>query len=365
MTPDGSSMDQHLEPSCRGGKQQVPIFLRKTFDMINSCSNDLTCWSDDGLSFVVKDPEELAETIIPQYFKHNNFSSFVRQLNFYGFRKIKVDPLKVEESQVESQSKWWHFKHDKFRRGRADMLWEVRKPSHFATPQHEWDNMKSQVSSLKRDISVLRDEMCHLISVVETLSGCQSREGAEGDDHGSVVCDSDDYLSEQKRVKLSPFRRLSSSPPPPPPTRGGDGREWGEKPSTIGLVDANIFDSFDESDLPTLSPHKVDKRTLNSNTMERTMCDDARLHYRAPSPQAPPQMPSRGSSSSSAGHSHHGQYHPIQQARGPPPPPHYHQYGSIQHPPARPNYGPMNTSSGWDQQQHYGRIQTFHAARAG
>ena len=34
--------------------------------------------------FVVKDPDTFASQIIPQYFDHNKFSSFARQLNFYG-----------------------------------------------------------------------------------------------------------------------------------------------------------------------------------------------------------------------------------------------------------------------------------------
>ena len=34
--------------------------------------------------FVVKDPDQFAADIIPQYFDHNKFSSFARQLNFYG-----------------------------------------------------------------------------------------------------------------------------------------------------------------------------------------------------------------------------------------------------------------------------------------
>jgi len=46
--------------------------------MIDTCDPAIAGWSEDGETFVVKDPEKFESTIIPQFFKHSKFSSFVR-----------------------------------------------------------------------------------------------------------------------------------------------------------------------------------------------------------------------------------------------------------------------------------------------
>ena len=46
--------------------------------MIDTCDPAIACWSDDGETFVVKDPAKFERSIIPQFFKHSKFSSFVR-----------------------------------------------------------------------------------------------------------------------------------------------------------------------------------------------------------------------------------------------------------------------------------------------
>lgn len=61
-----------------------PPFLTKTYDMVDDpTTNHIVSWSRGGSSFVVWDPYSFAMNLLPRFFKHNNFSSFVRQLNTY------------------------------------------------------------------------------------------------------------------------------------------------------------------------------------------------------------------------------------------------------------------------------------------
>ena len=61
-----------------------PPFLTKIYEMVDDQSMDhIVSWSRGGQSFVVWDPHAFSSDVLPRYFKHNNFSSFVRQLNTY------------------------------------------------------------------------------------------------------------------------------------------------------------------------------------------------------------------------------------------------------------------------------------------
>lgn len=46
-------------------------------------------WTSSGDSFNIRQVGRFTEEVLPRYFKHRNFSSFIRQLNMYGFRKTR------------------------------------------------------------------------------------------------------------------------------------------------------------------------------------------------------------------------------------------------------------------------------------
>lgn len=61
-----------------------PPFLTKTYEMVEDPSTDaIVSWSRTRNSFIVWDSHQFSTTLLPKFFKHSNFSSFIRQLNTY------------------------------------------------------------------------------------------------------------------------------------------------------------------------------------------------------------------------------------------------------------------------------------------
>ena len=124
---------------------------------------------DDGKTFVVKDTERFATDVIPAYFKHNNFSSFVRQLNFYGFRKIKSGSLRIADAATSEESKYWKFRHEKFQRGRPDLLTQIRKNTSETADKQEVDQLRGEVKDLRNALMKVSDDVLKLKALVELL----------------------------------------------------------------------------------------------------------------------------------------------------------------------------------------------------
>ncbi|TKY54471.1 Heat stress transcription factor A-2 [Spatholobus suberectus] len=158
---NGSSslwMDQLPKPKPMEGLHEVgpPPFLKKTFEMVEDPDTDpIVSWSQTRDSFIVWDSHELSKTLLPKYFKHSNFSSFVRQLNTYGFRKVDSDR--------------WEFANEGFQGGKKHLLKNIRRRSKY-NKLHPGPGafnlmkpgLEAEVEKLKKDQSILKVEILKL-----------------------------------------------------------------------------------------------------------------------------------------------------------------------------------------------------------
>ncbi|OCK77264.1 hypothetical protein K432DRAFT_395747 [Lepidopterella palustris CBS 459.81] len=123
-------------------RKQIPPFVQKLSSFLDEKKNtNLIRWSDDGNSFIVLDEDEFARTLIPELFKHNNYASFVRQLNMYGFHKkvgLSDNSMKASETKAKAPSEYFN---KYFRRGRPELLWLITKPKNStANPKRKRDD---------------------------------------------------------------------------------------------------------------------------------------------------------------------------------------------------------------------------------
>jgi heat shock transcription factor, other eukaryote len=136
-------------------RRQIPPFVQKLASFLENGKNtDLIRWSEHGNSFIVLDEDEFARTLIPELFKHNNYASFVRQLNMYGFHKkvgLSDNSMRASERKNKTPSEYANLY---FRRGHPELLWMITKPKNATTKKGK----KADTDTLDEDVEEVVDD---------------------------------------------------------------------------------------------------------------------------------------------------------------------------------------------------------------
>ncbi|XP_016136157.1 heat shock factor protein 5-like isoform X3 [Sinocyclocheilus grahami] len=101
-------------------------FPAKLWRLINNPQNDSVFWSPNGESVIVDQQRFEDELLSPvkqdaKLFKTTNFTSFIRQLNLYGFRKV------YDRSFKDRRRNLHHFHNPVFKQGRPELLVHMKR----------------------------------------------------------------------------------------------------------------------------------------------------------------------------------------------------------------------------------------------
>ena len=156
----------------------IPGFLTKTYEIFTLPEYRYCCdWGADGNSIVVTKIEEFSKQVLPKYFKHSNFQSFVRQLNMYDFHKVVQDPNNGE------------FTHQNFLRDHPERLCYIKRKA----------NNRPSIESKKTSTPVITDEIL------------ESKFGIKGEDFQQEADSVINDLNEQWKIRNDFERRLQET----------------------------------------------------------------------------------------------------------------------------------------------------------
>jgi len=133
--------------------------------MINECDPTIASWSNNGEFIEIKDSLQFESQIMPIFFESEKFSSFNRQLNFYGFRKMPAPEVQKKAHEM-STKKMLRFYHKFFQKNKPELMANItRSTNRNYTSRDDFDEemerLKDKLYQTKEKLKTLKNE-CNL-----------------------------------------------------------------------------------------------------------------------------------------------------------------------------------------------------------
>lgn len=142
-----------------------PAFIGKLICMLTPENENLIQWNNNGDGFIIKDIRKFIRKLMPQFFKTRKLSSFIRQLNFYGFHKV------INKSKSSNLAEFKHplFKREKvisgcFEHSKIEEIKEIQPKNDIQNILRENQELKTmllQKDSLYMELASKFNELKH------------------------------------------------------------------------------------------------------------------------------------------------------------------------------------------------------------
>mmetsp|Transcript_40114 Transcript_40114/g.51716 ORF Transcript_40114/g.51716 Transcript_40114/m.51716 type:complete len:220 (+) Transcript_40114:55-714(+) len=98
--------EQLEEYASKSARKSCPEFLIKLVTMLRVENPEIMSWEAGRIYF--RNPQRLVNEVLKRYFRHANYNSFKRQLNYFGFRKVegkgKMEPCVYTNEELDGLS---------------------------------------------------------------------------------------------------------------------------------------------------------------------------------------------------------------------------------------------------------------------